>query len=206
MRCQDLITAEPDRWARATSHPFLEGCRDGSLEEEPFNTWLVQDFRFVQGFVRFAGALLRDAPNTHLDTLLGGCAALHDELAWFMSKMAERGLNPATEPQPACRRYTSFLDDLHPEPYPVRAVGFWAIEKAYNQAWTSILPVAEPFRGFAQRWGSPAFGDYVAALERQADQTLVEADNAVHHRARDVFQRVADEELDFWQMAFEGGD
>ena len=48
-------------------------------------TWcgVVQDYLFVREFVRFAALLLSKAPPEHFDVLLGGLAALKDELAWF---------------------------------------------------------------------------------------------------------------------------
>lgn len=38
---------------------------------------------------------------------------------------------------------------------------------------TMLMPrVQEPYHTFGQRWGAPAFGQYVKDLERQADEVL----------------------------------
>ena len=42
-----------------------------------------QDYFFVQEFVRFTAITLSKAPAEHFDVLLGGLAALKDELRWF---------------------------------------------------------------------------------------------------------------------------
>ena len=43
------------------------------------------------------------------------------------------------------------------------------------QGWASLGEVAQQFQEFQQRWGSQAFSDYVAKLERQADCALAAA-------------------------------
>ena len=43
----------------------------------------VQDGLFVREFTRFLAACLAAAPPAHFDLLLGGAAALRDELRWF---------------------------------------------------------------------------------------------------------------------------
>ena len=43
----------------------------------------LQDFYFVREFARFGAALLAKAPHEAFDLLLGGMAALQDELRWF---------------------------------------------------------------------------------------------------------------------------
>lgn len=43
----------------------------------------LQDFFFAREFTRFAALALSKAPPEHFDVLLGGLAALQDELRWF---------------------------------------------------------------------------------------------------------------------------
>lgn len=86
--------------------------------------------------------------------------------------------------------------------YAVQAVVFWSIENAYCQvwctqqqhksaptalciyivsscvvlqAWRNAMPIAEPYKEFADRWGSDGFQQYCKVLERQADATLQQA-------------------------------
>lgn len=40
---RELRASCEDLWARSSlEHPFLEAVRDGAIEEEQFNTWLLQ--------------------------------------------------------------------------------------------------------------------------------------------------------------------
>ncbi len=40
--CNDLHAEHSTAWYQAVSHPFLEACRDGTLDLKAFDTWLVQ--------------------------------------------------------------------------------------------------------------------------------------------------------------------
>jgi hypothetical protein len=51
----------------------------------------LQDYYYVRGFTPFAGSLLASAPDSHLETIVSGIAALTDELAWFKETAQKRG-------------------------------------------------------------------------------------------------------------------
>jgi len=200
--CAQLISTHPDAWQGATVHPFLQRCQQGTITADQFNTWLVQDYLFVQEFTRMAARLIAIAPYGHLDTLLGGMVAIKDELLWFQTKAAERSLDLSTSPQPTCRSYCQFMQALSTQPYAVQATAFWAIELAYNQGWQRHSPMPEPYAEFADRWGNSGFTDYVKVLEQQADSALASATEIEQQAAEKIFLDIARLEKDFWQMAF----
>lgn len=206
LTCQQLLTQYPTEWQAATVHPFLVECQQGSIQPHQFNTWLVQDYHFVIEFTRLAASLIQTAPVDHLDTLLSGIIALKDELNWFKAKAAERQLNLEQSLQSTCKIYRQFMADLAQQPYPVKAVGFWAIELAYNQGWQSHSPMPELYTEFADRWGNAAFTDYVDLLAQQADAALQATNQTIQTEATAVFLKVASLEKDFWQMAYEGDE
>ncbi|NJL47352.1 MAG: TenA family transcriptional regulator [Leptolyngbyaceae cyanobacterium SM2_5_2] len=200
--CNALLTNHQDAWHRATVHPFLTGCKDGTIQPDQFNTWLVQDYLFVKDFTRMVGRVLGAAPDSHLDALLSGLVALQDELLWFQDKAAERALNLDIPRQSTCQQYCDFMASLAPEPYPVQATALWAIELAYNQGWQLPGPMPAPYTEFADRWGKPGFTDYVNVLAAQADVVLAEASDHTQVLAETAFLKVANLEAAFWQMAF----
>src|SRR3712207_927117 len=59
----DLPSRSPDAWRAATRHPFLDAVRDGTIPVAAFDTWLVQDARFVADLLRFQARLLARAPR-----------------------------------------------------------------------------------------------------------------------------------------------
>ncbi len=205
LTCEKLVADNAEMWRSATIHPFLDGCRDGTIRLDQFHTWLVQDYRFVVEFTRFAARLLADAPVPHFDTLLGGLQALQDELTWFRAKAEERDLDLSTPPLPGCQKYNAMMAELHDAAYPVKATAFWAIERAYNEAWGRLGALDNAYGEFAERWGNEGFGEYVRALALQADEALANASADEVARATKAFVTVADYEQGFWQMAFAAG-
>jgi thiaminase len=86
-----IMDAHAELYERATvTHPFLVGCADGSVSDAAFNTWLVQDYLYVQSFQRFAAALT--IKSEHSSLYLGAETTIAEELVWFESMATARGL------------------------------------------------------------------------------------------------------------------
>lgn len=202
--CQQLMERHQSAWREATVHPFLEGCRTGTIAPRQFETWLIQDYLFVVEFTRFAARVLAAAPVEHFDVLLGGLTALRDELSWFRTHATARRLRLDVLPQESCIQYCRFMEQLADAPYPVQATGFWVIEAVYNCAWRGASPMVPPYDEFARRWGSADFGVYVEQLRRQADDALRAAPESEQTRAEVAFHEALRLEQSFWQMAYAG--
>jgi thiaminase/transcriptional activator TenA len=97
----DLLVRHEACWQRATRHPFLSAVHDGSLPESAFDTWLVQDYRFVGELLRFQARLLGRAPRSAQAVLAAGAAALVDEMTWFEQHAHTRRIDLAAAPEPA---------------------------------------------------------------------------------------------------------
>ncbi|MBD1913271.1 MULTISPECIES: TenA family transcriptional regulator [unclassified Leptolyngbya] len=204
LTCQSLLDKHPQLWHDATVHPFLQDCQQGTIQPAQFNTWLVQDYIFVLECTRMAARLLSAAPPVHFDVILGGLGALKTEIVWFQDNATKRQLDLSASPQAICAEYCQYMHDLGSQPYALQAVGFWAIEAAYNQAWQGHSPMPEPYTEFGDRWGNAGFSAYVTELGRQADEALASADPSLYPRAETVFLEVSRLEKDFWQMAYQG--
>lgn len=202
LTCAALLSKHPKAWQLATVHPFLQNCQQGTITNDQFNTWLVQDYLFVTEFTRMAARLLAAAPVPHFDTLLSGLAAIKDELLWFQAKATQRSLSLSVDPQPTCQTYCEFMRSQATQSYAVQATAFWAVELAYNQGWQLHSPMPQPYTEFADRWGNSGFTDYVKLLEQQADSALATASPTEQEQAEETFLNVAQLEADFWQMAF----
>lgn len=202
---EKLLITYPLQWQGATIHPFLTQCKEGSISQGQFNTWLVQDYLFVTEFVRLVGRVLAAAPVSHFDVLFDGLAALQDELRWFCRQAETRSLTLEAQRQPTCQIYCDFMGNLVNAPYPVQATAVWAIEYAYNQGWQLPGVMPAPYEEFAERWGNSGFTAYVQQLAAQADAALLATSPEVQRQAEAVFLRVAALEKDFWQMAYDAG-
>ena len=195
MPVTELLQRHPEIWRGATAHPFLTAVRDGSLPAGAFDTWLVQDARFVADLLRFQARLLARAPRPAQAVLAGGLVALVEELAWFEEQAAARGLDLTAPALPATAAYAELLQRVDAAEVPVALTALWTIERTYLDAWTTALPGAPAYREFVEHWTVPGFAGYVAGLETAAD--------AVGGGGDAVFTEVVAAEVAFWDMALE---
>lgn len=195
MPVAELLSRHPDAWRGATRAPFLDAVREGTIPEAAFDTWLVQDARFVADLLRFQARLLARAPRSAQAVLAAGAGALVDELAWFEDKAADRGLDLAAPALPPTRAYAALLDRLDAADVPTALLALWVIERTYLDAWSFALPGAPAYREFVEHWTVPGFAAYVSGLEAAADTAGTPAD------ADAVFLEVVAAETAFWAMA-----
>jgi formylaminopyrimidine deformylase / aminopyrimidine aminohydrolase len=191
----ELLQRHAAAWRSATAHPFLTAVRDGSVPVAAFDTWLVQDARFVADLLGFQARLLARAPRPAQAVLAAGLVALVDELTWFEEQAAARGLDLAAPAQPATAGYAALLDRLDSADVPTALTALWTIERTYLDAWSTARPGAREYREFVEHWTDPGFAGYVAGLERAAD--------AVGEGSEQVFLEVVAAETAFWDMARE---
>ena len=55
--------AEPI-WRQIFQHPFLQEIKDGTLPEETFRYYLIQDYLYLEGFGRTVALALAKAPTS----------------------------------------------------------------------------------------------------------------------------------------------
>mmetsp|Transcript_7438 Transcript_7438/g.19077 ORF Transcript_7438/g.19077 Transcript_7438/m.19077 type:complete len:263 (+) Transcript_7438:180-968(+) len=211
----DLRAACAEEWRRGTTeHAFIAAVRDGSIAPEQYNAWLLQDYLFVQDFTRFAGAVLAKAPAEEGMLLLldGSFAVLGDELRWFASTLAERGVEAAgAARQPANERYCDAMARWGRElDWGMAVLAFFAVESSYNAAWGSCGDAPEPYRGWAARWSCSEFTAFCGGLEAAAEAALADpATGSIPPErmaaAVALFREVLLLEEGFWSMAYEGG-
>lgn len=178
-------------WSAATRHPFLDAVREGTISDEAFDRWLVQDALFVADLLTFQARLLARAPRHAQHALAGGCAALVAELDWFEEQAAKRGIDPQQAPLPATLAYRELLNRLDAEPYDAAVTALWVIERVYLLAWTTARSDSSPFGEFVEHWTTPEFAAYVDALESLASP-------ADHD---ELINDVLSLEVAFWDMA-----
>ena len=192
-----LATGAGELWRRGVTARFLDAVGDGSLPEEAFQRWLVQDYLFVRGFTRFMALTASRTPRPAQSTLIGGLAALDAELAWFEGHAEARSLDLGAAAHPTCRRYVDFLvASAFSDPFAVLLAIIYGVEVAYTVAWGN-LEATGPYAEFIDRWTSAEFQRYVAELLRLAD-TYADPGQQL------AFNEVMRHEHDFWRMTWRG--
>lgn len=192
-----LAIGAEELWNSGTRAAFLDAVGDGSLPEDAFHRWLVQDYLFVRGFARFVALTIAATPRPGQSLLIGGLAALDDELGWFETHCEERGLDLSVDLHPVCRRYVDFLiASAYSRPTEILLAIFFGVEVAYTVAW-GRLAAEGPYAEFIDRWTSSEFQDYVETLGELADAHP-------HPDQQPAFDEVMRHEADFWRMTWEG--
>jgi thiaminase len=184
-------------WRRGTTAAFLNAVGDGTLPPDAFDRWLVQDALFVRGFTRFGALVAAKVPRDAQKVLIGGLAALDDELDWFEHHSRDRGLDLGVQLHPVCRRYVNhILAAGYEASTPELLAMFFGIEGAYCVGWGGLV-AAGPYREFIERWSSRAFMAYVGQLGSLADRYQ-------GPRQQPAFDDVMRHEEAFWRMTWEG--
>ncbi|XVF28217.1 hypothetical protein REPUB_Repub15cG0010400 [Reevesia pubescens] len=119
-------------------------------EEAPF---VGQDYIFVRAFVQFVASVKNkaskgsDDSNNDMEVIMGGMAALNDEIEWFKKEASKWGAELSKiVPHKANQEYCLFLESfMSPEvEYTVAIVAYWAIEAVYQDS--------REFRTLPGRW------------------------------------------------------
>jgi ferredoxin len=109
---EDLYAIGQPAWEEQLQHPFVEGLGNGTLPEERFKRWVLQDYRYLKEFARvFAWAAAK------ADRL--------ESMAWYASVL-ELTLNTEMELH---RAYAARFD-LTPEE--LEAEPMWPTTRAYT--------------------------------------------------------------------------
>jgi hypothetical protein len=110
-----LCTAARPQLELQLAHPVVRGIGAGTLDEERFRRWLVQDYLFLLDYVRLFALAAARAPDAGTLGRLVDLAhvTFHDELSLHRAYaarfgIAERDLETAAK-SPVCAAYTDFL-------------------------------------------------------------------------------------------------
>jgi thiaminase (transcriptional activator TenA) len=111
----ELWRGAADIYDAILAHPFFAGLTDGSLEQDAFVFYVVQDAIYLRAYAQALAAVASRAPDTAGTEMFARHAAeivtvertLHDSL------LADLGIDPASadeaEPAPTTLAYVSYL-------------------------------------------------------------------------------------------------
>jgi thiaminase/transcriptional activator TenA len=200
-----LADACPDEWARAISHPFVQAAADGTLPAERFHRWIRQDRLFVVALRGFIRSLSQRAPSDDRAGLEAGLAALEPELELFSAYAARERIDLHEAPAPECAAYLDFLNSTLARGYVHALAAYYACERAYLEAWTTVRATAAPDGAYAEwigNWTSEAFGAYVGWLAERLDAIAIGLSDDDIARLRDTFRETVRHEVAFWDACF----
>jgi thiaminase len=137
---ESLFIDQKELWLSASEkHPFLTGCANSTVSNEQFNTWLAQDYLYVNSFQPFLLGIIPISPSSDTEILASGKIALENELAWFKERAVERGVELSVNPLPTTTVYKDLMATLSKYDYSLQIIILYLIERVYQRAWAVVL-------------------------------------------------------------------
>lgn len=216
MRVSDhLHTTAAPIWAAQLQHPFVRGLGDGTLEEDRFKRWVLQDYRYLVEFSRLFAWAVAKADRLESMAWYAGVLnlTLNTEMELHRTYAARFGLTPQDleeEPMwPTTRAYTDFL---------IRT----AADGDMLDLLAALLPCAWGYVELAQalaRAGSPSDQRYADWIAQYASEEFAQANDWLREELDRLAQGVSEEKLkrlveiflissryewQFWEMCWKG--
>ncbi len=201
-----LVASVQPLWERTVTHPFLAAVADGTLPDEAFATWLVQDYFYVRELVPFMGVLIAKAPEAWRPQLAEALVVFNRELALFRQQAEALGVSfKGHEMAPTCHAYVHYmLATAYAGSFAEAFTVHYAAERAYLDAWSWARERQQQpsrWQAFIDNWSSDAFRSYVAWLGERLDELADRASPTEREAMRRAFHVTVRYEYLFWEMA-----
>lgn len=206
--------AEP-LWAGQLQHPFVRGLGDGSLEEERFKRWVLQDYRYLKEFARVFAWAVAKADRLESMAWYSGVLdlTLNTEMELHRQYAARFGISTAdleAEPMwPTTRAYTDFLVrtsadgdmlDLLAALLPC-AWGYVYIARRLAER---EPPEDQRYADWIEQYASQEFADALDWLRAELDRLSEGIGGDKVDRVKDIFLTSTRYEGLFWDMCWNG--
>jgi thiaminase (transcriptional activator TenA) len=201
-----------DIYEAILGHPFLTGLADGTLPEDSFAFYVIQDALYLRDYARALTAVASRAPTASAMRMFAGHAAdaVTAELELHGSLLDELGISHEilehAEPAPTNLAYTSYL--LATSWTGTYAEGVGAVLPCYwlyAAVGKRLLASGSPDPRF-QRWittyGGDEYGSVVAEVIAELDRVSDGLSDDERARVRRHFRTTSRYEWMFWQMGW----
>lgn len=209
---QDLWTNTANLQDMIRTMPFNAELAQGTLKQEIFREYIIQDAHYLEGFARALALTASRAPDGENIARLAGSAngAIAVERQLHTEYMTVYGISPAdfaaTPPSRACDHYVSFLIRAAAvEPFPVAVVSLLPCFWIYQRVGAGIHAQAaadHPYRAWIDTYASPAFEASVQGMLDLTDALGDAADTSTRAAMQAAFAASSWHEWKFWDSAY----
>lgn len=210
---EELYRAARPIWDAQVEHPFVQGITDGSLDEEIFKRWILQDYLYLKEFARvFAWAA---AKADRLESM-GWYArmlvlTLDTEMALHRQYAARFGLSvddlENQEMWPTTRAYTDFLvrtaadgdlADLLAALLPCA----WGYVHIAQRISSGSRPSDQRYADWIDQYTAEEFAEAAAWLRSELERLSEGATDQKKKRLTGLFLQSSRYEWQFWEMCW----
>lgn len=211
----DLYAAAEPLWRAQLQHPFVRGLGDGTLEEERFKRWVLQDYLYLKEFARVFAWAVAKADRLESMSWYAGVLdlTLNTEMALHRAYAARFGIAPAeleTESMwPTTRAYTDFLvrtaadgdmTDLLAALLPCA----WGYVYIAQELALGAPPADQRYADWIAQYASREFEDAMRWLRDELDRLGAAAGTEKRRRLEEIFVVSSRYEERFWEMCWAG--
>ncbi|ACB25370.1 thiaminase/transcriptional activator TenA [Methylobacterium sp. PvP062] len=208
-----------EAWARNAaayetirSMPFNAELAAGTLPQDRFRHYIVQDAHYLIGFGRALSLAAAKAPDP--DTIVQFSRAAQEaivvERALHGGFFRDYGIGPetfaATPLTPACDHYVCYLvATAYAEPYAVLCAAllpcFWIYKAVGDDIFARAAP-DNPYRAWIDTYAGDEFAAAVAAMIAATDRAALDASEGERARMHRAFTQATRLEWQFWDSAY----
>jgi thiaminase/transcriptional activator TenA len=203
--------AEP-AWSEATGHRFTRELADGILADTVMRRYLVQDYSFLDSFVRLVASAIVKAPSLAdripLGRFLGAVSS--EEKSYFHRAFDALGVPEVDRIRPTLRAPTRafhqmMADAIAANGYEETLAPLVVFEWLYN-AWAAAIADGQPESFVHEEWisihANPGFDAFVAWLRGQLDRDGPRLTTRRQQRIAEVFCHAVRLEKAFFDDAY----
>jgi thiaminase (transcriptional activator TenA) len=201
-----------DIYGAILAHPFITGLTDGTLPEDSFSFYVIQDALYLREYARALAAVASRAPTASAMRMFAGHAAeaIAAELELHGTLLGELGISQEdaarAEPAPVNLAYTSYLlatvrGGSYAEGVGVVLPCYWI----YSEVGKELLRLGSPdprYRRWIATYGAEEYGQVVAEVIAELDRVSVGLSDEENARVRRHFRTTSRYEWMFWQMGY----
>jgi thiaminase/transcriptional activator TenA len=208
----ELWDSTADIYAAILAHPFVSGLTDGSLSQEAFTFYVVQDALYLRSYAKALAAVASHSTDTAGTEMFARHAAgiIDVEMTLHESLLADLDIDAtaadATEEAPTTLAYTSYL--LAATVGGSYAEGVGAVLPCYWIYWEvgkHLLSLGSPnprYQKWIDTYGAEEFGAEALDVIAVADRLGPGLGAAERARVRRAFRTTSRYEWMFWDMGY----
>jgi thiaminase/transcriptional activator TenA len=199
-------------WTEATGHRFTQELADGTLADAVMRRYLVQDYSFLNSFVRLVASAIIKAPSladrVPLGRFLG--AVTGEENTYFHRAFDALSVPEVDRTRPTLRAPTRafhalMADSIAAEGYEETLAPLVVFEWLYN-SWATAVADRQPEAFFHKEWitihANQHFDAFVAWLRSQLDRNGPRLSPDRQQYIAEVFRRTVQLEKAFFDDAY----
>lgn len=210
--CAELWHSVADIFSAILAHPFLSGLADGSLEEQAFKHYVVQDSLYLREYGRALALAASRSPRPEWTAFFCRCAqatyevegGFHREFLQYFGTSVEQETAVA-EQSPNNVMYTSFiLATVHERAFYEGLAALLPCFVVYLEVGKALKRRGSPhplYASWIDKYGGEEFEGIVLQIVRMANEVAAELGPAQKDRMRHLFTQGCRLEYLFWDAA-----